>query len=293
MSYFSFSISKIIQLLFLSGLILIPTEGFSQTKKIVFLSGPKDHGWAGRHEYVKSLQLLEKSMLEASNLEDITTEFYIGEAPRDPNTYKDADAIVILSSSDRTSREVHPLFPPEPTTVENTYDYETREFLKMIDERVKNGMGVVVLHYANWVEHWTAREYFLDWTGGLWVQIASKNPNTNWFISPEENGHPILNGVEPWEFKEEIFSRFFLPPNMPARTPLLMGTPENNDIGPQVVAWAYQPTETHRAFVFGGIDYHENLYMDEHRQFIINGIIWAAGIDVPSDGVKSTAEREE
>ena len=275
-----------------SGLISSSPEVHAQTKKIIFLSGPKDHGWPGRHEYVKSLELLGKALEESPNAGNIEAEFYVGPAPRDPKIYEDADAIVVLSSSDRSANEIHPLFPPEPTTFEHSYDYETKEFLKMIDDRVKNGMGIVILHYAVWVEHWTAREYFMNWTGGLWVQIPSKNPNDDWKMVPEKNNHPILNGVEPWEFKEEIFSRFFLPPNMPARTPLVIGTPSRSDIGPVVTAWAYQPTETQRAFVFGGIDYHDNLYMEEHRQFILNGIAWAAGINIPNDGIQSTVEKE-
>ena len=265
----------------------------AQDKKIIFLSGPKDHGFPGRHEYVKSLQLLEKSLVESSNVEGIATEFYVGPAPRDLSIYDDADAIVILSSSDRSAREVHPLFPPYPETVENTYDYETREFLKGIDERIKNGMGIVILHYAVWAEHWTAREYYMDWSGGLWVQIPSKNPNDNWDIVPEEVDHPILNGVEPWNFREEIFSRFFLPDHVEGRTSLLLGTPERFDIGQQVVAWSYEPNESQRAFVFGGIDYHDNLYLDVHRKFILNGIAWAAGIEIPAEGVESVAVKPD
>ena len=49
-------------------------------------------------------------------------------------------------------------------------------------------MGVVVLHYANWVEHWVARRYYLDWTGGLWVQGGSRNPVDQWTMAPQNTG---------------------------------------------------------------------------------------------------------
>ena len=262
-----------------------PAAAPAAGRKIVFLSGPKDHGAEGRHEYEKDLRILAGALGSASNLKGISTDFYVGKAPRDPAVYANAAAIVIESSSDRDAREIHPLFPPEQQTTNRNYDQETLAFLKMLDGRMRSGMGIVVLHYANWVEHWVARRYYLDWTGGLWVQGGSRNPVDQWTMTPKNPDHPILRGVNEWSYRDEVFCRFFLPPDL-KRTELIIGTPAKATIGPQLASWAYEREGGGRAFVMGGPDFHDNMTtVADFRRFLVNGIVWAAGMDVPPGGV--------
>ncbi|HEX6069397.1 MAG TPA: ThuA domain-containing protein [Longimicrobiaceae bacterium] len=263
----------------------------AQAKKIVFLAGPKDHGAPGRHEYEKDLRVLAASLESSPNLRGVTTEVYVGAAPRDLAIYRDAAAIVIHSSSDRLETETHPLFPPDPNTNHRTYDAETLAFLAGIDSLAARGMGVVVLHYANWVENWHARGRFLAWTGGLWVQMASRNPVDQWAMQPAAPEHPVLRGITPWTYRDEMFSRFFLPPNDSRRTDLLIGTPQQDrlGIGPQVASFAYQRDGGGRGFVYGGVDFHDNMQNETYRRFLLNGIAWAAGLEVPDGGVQSPA----
>jgi type 1 glutamine amidotransferase len=256
-------------------------------KKIIFLAGPKDHGVDGRHEYEKDLRGLATALTSAPNLAGVRTDIYVGRAPRDAAVYADAAAIVIESSSDRDAREIHPLFPPEPETRDHAYDQETLAFLKMLDGRARQGMGVVLLHYANWAEHWIARRYYLDWTGGLWVQGGSRNPVDQWRMTPQTPNHPILRGVKEWSYRDEVFVRFLLPPDL-KRIDLIVGTPAKAAIGPQLASWAYEREGGGRAFVMGGADFHDNLAtVDDYRRFLLNGIVWAAGIEVPPGGVQS------
>jgi type 1 glutamine amidotransferase len=274
-----------------SCLALLAPRAGAQAKHIVFLAGPKDHGAPGRHEYERDLRAFAASLERSPNLGGITTKVFVGKAPRDLAELARAAAIVIESSSDRAENETHPLFPPDPTTNHRGYDSATTAYLKLVDSLVKNGMGVVVLHYATWVEHWQARGYYASWTGGLWVQMMSRNPNDEWTMTPRAASHPVLRGVKPWTYRDEVFSRFFLPDD-PRRTDLLVGTPARATIGPQVVAWAYERADGGRAFVFGGADYHDNVKLDDFRKFILNGIVWAARIDVPPNGVLSPTPTE-
>jgi hypothetical protein len=39
--------------------------------------------------------------------------------------------------------------------------------------------------------------------------------------------------------------------------------------------------------VFGGLDFRDNLAQDNYRRFLLNGIAWAAGIEIPKHGVDS------
>lgn len=261
----------------------------AETKKILFLAGPRDHGGPGRHEYERDLRTLAESFDNASNLKNVTTQVIVGQLPRDLEAVKDAAVIVINSSSDRAERETHPLFPPDPTTNHRSYDDETTAYLKALDDLLQEKkIGVVVFHYALWAENWRARDYYMKWLGGLWVQIGSRNPVDEWSMTLENERHPILTGVEPWTFRDEVFCRFFLP-NDAQRTDLLLGTPQKDTgrIGPQIVSWAYEREDGGRGFVFGGQDFRDNLANDNYRRFLLNGIAWAAHIDIPREGIES------
>lgn len=256
-------------------------------REIVFLAGPKDHGVPGRHEYEADLRALATSLDHATNLRGVRTRVIVGRAPRDLDSLANVAALVILSSSDRAANEVHPLFPPDPTTDHHGYDAATTAWLKGLDSLLKrNRAGVVVLHYAVWAENWAARQYYIDWLGGLWVQMLSKNPNDQWAMASPHPEHPVLRGVKPWSYRDEVFCRFFLPADA-RRTDLLIGTPARATIGPQVASWAYERPDGGRGFVMGGVDYHDNMQLADYRRFLLNGIVWAAGLEVPAGGVQS------
>jgi hypothetical protein len=265
-------------------------HGFAaEPAKILFLAGPRDHGVPGRHEYERDLRTLAQSLEAASNLKGVTTEVRLGKLPQDPTVLDGVAAIVIDSSSDRADNETNPLFPPNPSTNGRGYDDATAAWLKSVDERIaKQKIGVVIFHYANWVENWRARQYVLQWTGGLWVQIGSKNPQDDWRMDLLNKRHPILRGVKPWAYRDEIFCRFLLP-NDARRTDLIRATPKQDkfQVGPQVAAWAYQRDDGGRGFVFGGLDFRDNLARDGYRRFLLNGIAWAANLEVPKGGVES------
>jgi type 1 glutamine amidotransferase len=261
----------------------------SPVKKIVFLAGPLDHGGGGRHEYERDLRTLAASFDAATNISNIKTEVHVGTLPRDLALIEDAAVIVINSSSDRAADETHPLFPPNPTTNGRGYDEETTAYLERLDKLLQEKqIGVVVLHYALWAENWRAREQYMKWLGGLWVQIGSKNPVDEWAITFEAPQHPILRGVKPWTFRDEIFCRFLLP-NDARRTNLLRASPKEDrgSIGPQIASWAYERTDGGRGFAFGGQDFRDNLARDDYRRFLMNGIAWAARIEIPPEGIQS------
>jgi len=268
---------------------LFSQASLADTKKILFLAGPRDHGAPGRHEYERDLKTLAQSLESAGNLGGISTQLIVGKLPRDLTILDGVAAIVINSSSDRADNETHPLFPPNPTTSGRGYDEETTAFLKAVDERIQqNKIGLVILHYASWAENWQARSYHLKWTGGLWVQGVSKNPVDEWSMTLENKRHPILRGVKPWTYRDEVFCRYFLP-NDARRTNLILATPKEDKpgIGPQIAAWAYSRDDGGRAFVFGGLDFRDNLARTDYRRFLLNGIAWAAHLDIPKRGIDS------
>ena len=263
-------------------------QGARKTK-ILFLAGPRDHGAPGRHEYERDLRTLAQSFERSTNLPGITTQVIVGTLPRDLEAVKDAAVIVIDSSSDRAENETHPLFPPNPTTNGRGYDADTAAYLKSLNDLVKvNRIGVVIFHYSLWAENWAARQVYMGWIGGLWVQGGSKNPVDEWAMSFESKRHPVLRGVKPWKYRDEVFCRFLLPDDA-RRTDLLLASPKEDKlrIGPQIASWAYEREDGGRSFVFGGLDFRDNLARDDYRKFLLNGVAWAARLEVPKKGVES------
>jgi type 1 glutamine amidotransferase len=275
-----------------------PAAASGEKKTIVFLAGPKDHGRPGngRHEYEKDLRALAGYLETSPNLTNIQTKVFVGQAPRDLAELRDASAIIIESSSDRDPKESHPLFPQEPTTDRRTYDPETTAWLQQLDQLIKEKkIGVAVFHYSTWVEHWVARKYYLQWLGGLWISMGSTNPVAEWTMTVQNAEHPIQRGVRTFTYRDEVFCKYFLPPDK-RRTDLLVGTPapaQNGpqgvaSLGPQLAAWAWNRDDGGRGFLMGGVDFHDNLAkVDDYRRFLLNGIVWTAGIEVPAGGVQS------
>jgi type 1 glutamine amidotransferase len=278
-----------LKLLLVTALMVLVGAPVAAETKILFLAGPRDHGMPGRHEYERDLRTLAQSFERAANLSGVRTQVLVGSLPRDLEAVRDASAIVIESSSDRAENETHPLFPPDPKTNHRGYDPETTAYLKSLDALIKEKrIGIVLLHYATWAENWSARAYYLAWTGGLWVQTGSKNPVDEWRMTLESRRHPVLRGVKPWTYRDEVFCRFLLPADT-RRTDLILATPKEDklEIGPQIAAWAYRRDDGGRAFVFGGLDFRDNLAQDNYRRFLLNGIAWAAQLEVPKGGIDS------
>jgi hypothetical protein len=291
------SISKI-SLACLLSLHICP-EIFAQkevpTKIIYFMAGIKDHAGPSRHETEKDLLVLQHCLDSVSNIKGvkIVTRFIYKRTALDINDMKDAAAIIIESSAEGSSKDrVDPLFPPSENR--RTYSREVLDYLNQVDSLHKAGMGVVVLHWAVAATNQRAANLYRSWFGGGFVDGYSHNPLGKWTVTPIQSGkkHPVMRGVGPWTYKDEIFSRFMVIPEDTHRTDLLMGeAPKTNQgkVAPRCITWAYEDSLS-RGLIYGGMDYHSALLNDNYRRFLLNAIVWAAGIDVPKGGVKSDAK---
>lgn len=267
------------------------------TKVIYFMAGPKDHAGPSRHETEKDLRILQHCLDSVSNVKGvkIVTRFIYKRTELDINDMKDAAAIVIESSAEGSSKtRTHPLFPPSNGN-ERGYDKDVTAYLNQVDSLHKAGMGIVILHWAVAASNRKAASLYRSWFGGGFIPGYSHNPLGVWKVTPIRSGekHPIMRGVGPWTYKDEIFSRFMVIPEDPHRTDLLMGeAPKTNQgvIPSTCITWAYEDGKA-RGLIYGGMDYHSALLNDNYRRFLMNAIVWAAGIEVPKGGVKSNAKR--
>jgi type 1 glutamine amidotransferase len=276
-------------------LALTPGSAPAQTPKtIIFLAGPKEHGAPGRHEYEKDLRELAWSLEHATNLKGIKTVVLVGKPPRDLSIFQNAAAIVIDGNGGWLRKETGMLFPQDQDTDGRSYDPETTAWLKSLNQLIKDKrIGLAVFHYTMWIDNWAGKRYLLDWLGGLWIPYSSHNPVDTWSVAPLPVHHPVLNGIQSWTYRDEMYSRYFLFRD-PRRTELLQATPAKpQNGGPDPVAWAYDRADGGRSFVWGGSDFHDNMHsVTDYRRFLLNGIAWIAGLDVPREGVAAPSPPE-
>jgi hypothetical protein len=57
-----------------------------------------------------------------------------------------------------------------------------------------------------------------------------------------------------------------------------------------VASFAYQRDDAGhgRGFVYGGVDVHAAMMTEDYRRLLLNGIVWAAKMEVSPGGVQST-----
>jgi hypothetical protein len=60
----------------------------------------------------------------------------------------------------------------------------------------------------------------------------------------------------------------------------------------ETVAWSYERTNGGRSFGFTGCDLHANWGDANQRLLVLNGILWAAKLDVPANGLASDVTPE-
>ncbi|MDZ7620635.1 MAG: family 16 glycoside hydrolase, partial [Patescibacteria group bacterium] len=248
-------------------------------KRIVFVAGTASHGYGG-HEHNAGCKLLAKR-LEESGL-PVETVVYENGWPQDANAFDGADAIVIYANGGGG----HPILP----------------HLEQVEPLMKKGVGLACLHYAVEVPKEQAGRQFLDWIGGYFETHWSVNP---WWTAhfkqiPE---HPVTRGVKPFSLHDEWYYHMRFRPDMEGVTPLLTAIPpdstrerpdgphSNNPTvrerrgEPEHLGWVYDRPDGSRGFGFTGGHWHWAWAHDDFRTFVLNGIAWTAGLDIPAGGV--------
>lgn len=254
---------------------------FSADKKILLLAGKPSHGW-NAHEFVAGSELLAECLNEGGlNIRTIVSEGW----PDNEATLKDLASVVIYTDGE----DLH-------------VAKGQTETLKKLHS---NGVGLVLLHYALEGADANMNQFYFDSIGGFFEIDWSVNPN--W--TPDKlilGVHPITSGVGSFLFEDEWYFHMRFRENMTGISPILSTHPTESVLGKdgprsgnpalreelnngviQHLAWAAENGEKGRGFALTGGNYHHNWSDDDFRKLVLNGIIWTAGLDVPSGGVTS------
>jgi hypothetical protein len=109
--------------------------------------------------------------------------------------------------------------------------------------------------------------------------------------------HPVTRGVKPFAAPADgwLYNLHFAAEGL---VPLLVGAVPDKSRSTadakkhagrdEVIAWACEHPDGARCFGFTGADLHKSWSYESQRKLVLNGILWAAKLPVPSDGATAT-----
>ncbi|MHA3772079.1 outer membrane protein assembly factor BamB family protein [Verrucomicrobiota bacterium sgz303538] len=253
-------------------------------KKIVLIAGKKSHGPEGNgiHDYPWSVRLL-KVMLANSNVrEQIRVETHFDGWPKDPRTLDNADTIMVISDG------------RDGDKFEEASHFSSPEHIEAISKQIQRGCGFAVFHFSTFAPDAYAPQ-ILEWSGGYfdWETDGKRE----WFsaiktaeaeVQLAAPDHPISRGVKPFKLREEFYHNLRFTPGDKTLTyllnvPALQGRkPDGN-----VVAWAKQRANGGRGFGTTCGHFYDNWRNPDFRRFVVNALVWTAGVEIPEGGVET------
>jgi hypothetical protein len=250
-------------------------------KKIVLVAGTPSHG-PGQHEFNAGVLLLKECL---NKVPGIHCEAYHGGWPKDPTeAFAGANAVMLFMDGGAG----HPLIRDD--------------HLDQMRSLMARGVGLVCAHYAVEIPKDRGGPELLDWIGGYYETGYSINPH--WVAQFKSlPDHPITRGVKPFSIRDEWYFNMRFRPDMQGVVPILKATPPDGVRGTpaakehpgreEIVAWAVERPDGGRGFGFTGGHFHINWGDDAFRKLILNALVWAAGGEVPADGITCQLEPDE
>jgi Uncharacterized protein conserved in bacteria len=144
--------------------------------RVLILSGMNNHDWQRTTPYIKEI-------LETADFKVDVTES-VSECLSDYDNIKDYDVIVSEYNGTPWSESAE------------------ANFIK----KISDGCGVVSLHAANnWAMNFTEYEKMLGYN---WINDVSGHGHYHEFlVNFKEKSHPILNGIEEFRIKDELYHK--------------------------------------------------------------------------------------
>ncbi|MEZ4774631.1 MAG: ThuA domain-containing protein [Bacteroidia bacterium] len=253
--------------------------GSGEQTKIVILAGKKSHG-PGEHEYIKSARLI-KAMLDKTEGLNIRTEIYYDGWPEYPKALDNASLILTISDGQDGD-----LYSPVP--------FMLPERMEIMKKQMARGCSFGVIHFSTFAPDNLSDE-ILDWGGGYfdwqddtgarnWYSAIKTLDTTVTLASP---AHPISRGLpNDFRLKDEYYYQIRFRDSDPGLIPILNVPSLKNDLPhSDLVAWAVERENGSRGFSTTMGHFFDNWKNDQFRKLMLNGIVWAAGVEVPANGM--------
>jgi len=258
----------------------MPVWGSEPVHEVVLIGGPKSHG-PGEHDFPNGIQVLERLINSSSAAGELKVLSFPTSWPSDETSLDQAATLVFYFDGAQTGEDEHPLANAA----------HRAEFERLM----KRGVGVIAFHQASTVGANDTVINLPQWLGGARYGTFDRTVETVLF---KPAAHPITRGVGAFELTDEFYPtiRFDdqlkpvpllvgrLHPQFRQGKPLVIDKAENRTVG-----WAVERPDQGRAFSFTALHYLTSLDNPAIRTLVLNAVLWTAHLEVPANGVHSTA----
>lgn len=239
--------------------------------KVVLIAGSFSKG-KGEHEYFAGSALLMKMLRQTPGVAAVmAAEGW----PKNEKILEGAKTIVFYMDGGGKQ----PVAAPEK--------------LQLLEKLAARGVGIVHLHQI--IDYpKTHSDRMLPLLGGVWVPGAGARGHWDGVFDKLVD-HPITRGVAPFTENDGFIYKLRFVEEMKGITPLLRTTPPKGSLKgtEDIVSWAFQRSDGGRSFVFTGCHLHSSWGLEAMRRFVTNGILWSAGLEIPSAGAPVALETGE
>ena len=245
----------------MAGLLLVLAAGLAAAQeksatKILFIGKEPDHPY-GSHMYLHTCNVLAKCVELTPGIETVASSGW----PDDAAKLKGVQAIVVYTS------------PAAELLLDGGHRDE-------VDRLMKNGVGLVTLHWASSVNKANLERLgptWLSYLGGTWVSNVGLSGGKS-MLKQVARDHPIYRGWQEYEIEDE----YYLNPTIEKASPLLqVRETSGKDV---IVGWTYERDGGGRSFATTLGHPYKNFQDERFRRMIVNGILWSARVEVPKDG---------
>ncbi|MEQ8848978.1 CehA/McbA family metallohydrolase [Botrimarina sp.] len=230
--------------------------GDQEPKKIVLIPTALDHPWA-THMYRRGCELLAACLNQNPGVEAVVSPD--DDWPKDPSVLEGVDAIAFYSR------------PAGDLLLAPAHRDEALELMNA-------GVGLAAIHWSTGTSDDQFGPQYLDLLGG-WFSFAHSGLKVDrQTLEQAAPDHPVCNGWSPFPLRDEFYLNLkFKDSAKPVLTVEVDGVE-------QTVAWAYERPGGGRSFGTTLAHFHDNFAIDEFRRAVVNGLLWAAGAEVPAGG---------
>jgi len=231
--------------------------------KIVLVAGSNSFK-PGEHEYVAGCALLRDLLKQTPGVAPVLALDW----PQKPETLSGAKSVVMLFDGG------------------NKHGLLKDDRLAQLSKLAEHGVGIVQLHQVCDVSK-DLGERSRSWGGATFE--AGYSARAHWITEFKMFvNHPISRGVTPFKIDDGYLFKLRFVPEMKGVTPLLRtvspkaASQELTD--DSIVAWLYERPNGGRSFTFTGTHLHASYAEAGYRRFLVNGILWTAGLEIPNSG---------
>ncbi len=226
----------------------------------------------GHHDYLAGCKCLEVLLGQSPG---VRTEFVSDGWPAEERAFEGCAAVVFYT--DGGGKQAFLSSPQRIARIQALADA---------------GVGLVFIHQAvDFPAEHAAKAK--SWLGGIYLN--GKSGRGHWPSSHSEfPEHPITRGVTPWKINDGWLNELRFVEGMSGIAPLVwsgktyQGGPSGREA--DIVGWAYERPAGGRSFSFTGLDAHSAWSLPGMRQLVVNGVLWAANVEIPAAGAPAAID---